>query len=104
MSTFLHTGTAVDLILAVVGVEAIVLLSVYWVTGRGLAPLDVLGQLMAGVMLLAALRCALAGADSRWTLGFLAASFPAHVFDLVRRWRRPNKPPARAGALPGRSG
>jgi hypothetical protein len=104
VSTFLHTGTAVDVILAVVGIEAILLLAVHLVTGRGLAPLDVLGQLMAGVMLLAALRCALTGADGRWTLGFLAASFPAHVFDLVRRWRRPDKPPPRAAALPRRSG
>jgi hypothetical protein len=49
-------------------------------------------------MLLAALRCALTGADSRWILAFLAASFPPHVFDLVRRWRNADNPPKRARA------
>ncbi len=102
MSEFLSSGRAIDLILLVVGVEAVLLLAVPQRPGRGMPPLDVLGQLLAGAMLLAALRCALTGADSRWTAAFLAASLPAHVFDLTRRWRgradapgRPRKPELR---------
>lgn len=87
MNAFLKSGWATDLILAVVGLEALFLFVVYRRTGRGLAPLDVFGQLLAGALLLLALRCALTGADYRWTALFLAASFPAHLFDLVRRWR-----------------
>jgi len=90
---FLASGRAVDLVLAVVAVEALALLLL---TRRraGLAGLDVLGQFAAGALLLAALRCALTGADARWTAAFLAAALPAHLFDLARRWLRPSSRPS----------
>jgi len=89
---FLLSGRAIDLILAVVGIEAAFLVALHRKAGHGLPPVDLLGQLLAGAMLLLALRCALTGADYRWTALFLAASFPAHVFDLVRRWRGRRNP------------
>lgn len=55
--------------------------------GPSLAPVDVLGQLLAGALLLLALRCSVRGADPVWTFGFFAASLPAHLFDLARRVR-----------------
>jgi hypothetical protein len=83
----LWSGSLTDLALAVIAFEAIVLLVVHRRSGLGLGPLDVAGQLAAGAMLLLALRCAVTGASYLWTLGFVAASLPAHLFDLLRRVR-----------------
>jgi hypothetical protein len=33
-------------------------------------------------------RCALTGADYRWTAALVTASLPAHLFDLARRTRK----------------
>ena len=87
MKDLLFSGKVVDLALAVIGVELVVLLVARQLRGAGLRPLDLIGQLLAGALLLLAVRCALTGADYRWTLALLAASFPAHAFDLVRRAR-----------------
>jgi hypothetical protein len=84
---FLISGRAIDFVLVVVALEVAALVVARRRTGRGLAPLDLLGQLLAGALLLIAVRCALTGADYRLTALFLAASFPAHLFDLARRLR-----------------
>lgn len=92
MAGFLESGRAVDLVLAFLALEALLLLALTRVQGPGLRPLDVLGQLAAGALLLGAVRCALTGADPRWTAGFLLAALPAHLFDLARRWKRLEPP------------
>ena len=87
MADLFASGHLVDLILAVVVVEAAVLL-VYWSrTRRGIAPLDLLPNLCAGAFLLLALRATLAG--SGWMLAslFLVAAGLAHLTDVARRWR-----------------
>jgi hypothetical protein len=78
------TGRAVDLILAVMFVEAA------WLMSRPsfrtpTARLDLLVALAPGALILLALRAALTGADWRWIALALAASFPAHILDLQRR-------------------
>lgn len=90
-----------DVVLAFVTVEAVALFLLRRRTG--LQPLDVLGQLGAGTALVLAVRCALTGADARWTAGFLAAALPAHLFDLARRVRRPtpSSPPSSGTNLRG---
>jgi hypothetical protein len=88
VSEYFSSGRAVDVILALVLLEAVALALGHRLRGRGVALLDLLGQTLAGVMLLLALRCALTGADYRWTGVFLTASLPAHLFDLARRMRR----------------
>jgi len=85
MSEWLRSGRAIDLILVIVGVEVLGLLALRRYRGRGIPPLDLLGQLLAGALLLLAVRCALVGADYRWTAACLTASLPAHLFDLARR-------------------
>ena len=87
-TTWLASGRAVDLALLLVAFEALALLALARAGRSRLRPLDVFGQLAAGAALLGALRCALGGADPRWTTLFLAAALPAHVYDLVRRVRR----------------
>jgi len=87
VNALLYDGTLVDVALGALVVEIAVLLVL---SGRGrvkLRPLDVLGQLLSGGILLLALRCALTGADGRWILLLLAASFPVHLYDLMRRAR-----------------
>jgi len=82
----LADGTLVDVALAALLVEFAVL-TVLARRGPGvlLRPLDIVGQLLAGGLLLLALRCALTGADGRWIAALLAASLPAHLYDLYRR-------------------
>jgi hypothetical protein len=88
MKAFVESGLVIDLALLVIALEVVVLLVLRRRTARGLRPLDVLGQLLAGALLLLGIRCAVTGADHRWTLLCLSASFPAHAFDLARRARQ----------------
>lgn len=88
MAELFASGHLVDFILVVVVIEAAALL-IYWARRRrGVAPLDLLPNLCAGVFLLLALRATLAG--SGWMLPslFLAAAGLAHLADVWRRWRR----------------
>ncbi|CAN5844656.1 hypothetical protein BH11PSE3_BH11PSE3_11450 [soil metagenome] len=88
MTNFFADGTAVDLILLLMLVEALVLVVYHRRTGRGIAAGDLVGLLLAGAFLLLALRAALTG--SSWTsiALWLVASLAAHLADLVRRWRK----------------
>jgi hypothetical protein len=88
----LVTAHLIDVALAFIGLEVIVLLAVRARLGRGLRPVDLIGQLLAGLLLMLAVRCAVAGADPRWILLLVTASFPAHVFDLARRSRATSRP------------
>ena len=78
----------VDLALSVIALELlVVVLARSWLSRRGLAPRDLAGQLLAGAFLLLAFRLLMAGASAVWVLLALTASFPAHLFDLLRRLR-----------------
>ena len=79
-SGFFASGHAVDLVLAVVAAEFVVLS----VRRRG-PMLDRVLALAPGVCLLLALRGALTGAGWPWVALALAASFPFHIADLSRR-------------------
>ena len=72
MQEFLLGTTFVDLIVALVALEAGALLSWRAVTGRGPAPLPLLSNLLAGAFLLLALRNALGGASNVWIAACLA--------------------------------
>jgi hypothetical protein len=87
MSDLFSSGHAIDIVLLVLAVEAFALWLWHARSGQGLPPLDLLGQLLSGALLLLALRCALTGGDYRLTALLVSASFPAHVFDLARRAR-----------------
>ncbi len=89
MTELFSGGKIVDLALAVIALEFVALLVMSRRDPRGVRALDLAGQLLAGVMLLLAVRSALTHSDERWTILFLSASFPAHVFDLIRRRRSP---------------
>lgn len=87
MGALFADGRIVDLVLGLTLLEAVALVAYHRRTGRGVAPADLAGNLLAGVCLLLALRGALAGAWWGWIALCLSGSLVAHLADLRRRWR-----------------
>ena len=87
MIELFRSGRIVDLILALVLLEAIALVWLRAKRGAGPGLLALGGNLAAGACLLLALRGALAGSDWRQTALWLLAALVAHAFDLYARWR-----------------
>ncbi len=87
MASFFETGQAVDLILGIMLVEILVLAVYQRRTGRGIPPIDLLLNNLAGACLLMALRASLTGAAWLAIAPWLIAAFTAHIADLARRWR-----------------
>lgn len=81
-------GGLVDLILALMAIEVVALGVIWRATGRGIAPVDLLPNVLAGAFLLLALRAVLAQWGWSMACAFLAAAGLAHITDLARRWRR----------------
>ena len=79
LTTFFASGHAADLVLVVLAVEALILL-------RASRPaIDVALLLLPGACMMLGLRAALVGASWPWIALPLAASFPVHLADLMRR-------------------
>jgi hypothetical protein len=87
MAEFFASGRAVDAILAVMALEAALL--IWWQRrhGRGLAAADVAFALLPGAMLLLALRGALVHSSWMWIALCLVISLFLHLADLNRRRR-----------------
>lgn len=81
LTAFFASGHAADLVLAVLAVEALILQR----AGRG--AIDVALLLLPGACMMLSLRAALIGASWPWIALPLAASFPVHLADLMRRGR-----------------
>jgi hypothetical protein len=79
---------AVDIAIGATLLEGFALLALYLLKGKGPAPRDWLGNLLAGLFLMVALRSALAGPEWPLLAGCLVGSLVAHCADLVRRWPR----------------
>jgi hypothetical protein len=88
MAEFYASGRVVDLVLAMVVLEALALGLLWRRTGRGVPPGSLLPFLAAGAALLLALRGALTGAGWMWIGLCLLGSLVAHAVDLRSRWRR----------------
>lgn len=87
MIDFLSGAHAVDLVLAIVAVE-LAGLTLYWhAKHRGIAPAQLLPNLLAGALLLLALRLALSDYSWPWYTACLALAGIANVADLRQRWR-----------------
>ncbi len=83
MAGLFASGHAVDIVLAVIVVEAA------WLVARTKwRASDAFLCLAPGAMMLLALRGALTGQDWRWIALPLLASFPLNLADLARRSRR----------------
>ncbi len=81
LSAFFASGHAADLVLVVLAAEALLLLR------AGRSAIDVALLLLPGACMMLALRAALVGAPWPWIALALAASFPVHLADLIRRGR-----------------
>lgn len=79
MEAFFASGHAVDVVLAVLAIEAI------WLVARGRPALAVLTMLLPAALILLGLRAALVGMEWIWIAVPLALSFPVHLADLSRR-------------------
>jgi len=87
VTEFFASGHAIDLILGLMVLETLALALYHWKTGRGIAPSDLLVNLLPGAFLLLALRSALVQAGWGWIPLCLTAALLAHLADLRRRWR-----------------
>ena len=86
MNWLFASGHAVDIVLAVLAIEYIVLVTVArW------RPLDALLRLIPGALMLVALRSALTGEAWRWIALPLLLSFPVHAADLARSRKQPGE-------------
>jgi hypothetical protein len=83
MSAFFGSPHMVDLVLVVLLVETLALV---FLRSAVTSWINIAAAALPGLFLLLALRAALAGGGWVWVALWLAASFPAHLFDL---WRRP---------------
>ncbi len=94
MAAYLADGRAIDAILALVAIEAFMLLALRILTGRSPAVTGMVANLASGACLLLALRFALSGAAVATIAASLAASLVAHVTDLAEQFRGATHPPA----------
>lgn len=97
MADFIASGRIIDVIVALMLMEAGALYAWHRATGRGIAPPDILLNLAAGASLMLAVRVALTGGAAGWLLAFLSAALVAHVADVARRWQAGTK--ARSAVL-----
>ncbi len=80
MDIFFTSGHAVDLVLAFMGVEAILLALI-----RKRRIRTIILTILPGAVMMLALRMALTGADWRWIAFWLTVSLPLHLADLRHR-------------------
>ncbi len=85
LKAFFASGHAVDLVLLVIVAEFVFLSTRRRRFGHGPSMIDRMLAFAPGVCLLLGLRAALTGAGWVWVALALAASFPFHIADLVRR-------------------
>lgn len=95
LEQFIFSGRIVDLMLAVLVVEVILLSWRHHRTGRGLPPRLLFTNAGAGGSLMLALKAVLTGAGWPWIVAALLASLVFHVADLRHRWiNAPNPSPS----------
>jgi hypothetical protein len=88
MDAFFSSGHIVDLILAVIVLEAAILIGRYRLTSRGLSPGELIPSLIPGAFLLLAVRTALTESWWGWSALALAAAGVAHATDIALRLLR----------------
>lgn len=79
MEQFFASGRAVDVVLAVLFVEAL------WLKWRGQRWADIVPALLPAVLMMLGLRAALTGMAWPFISLPLALAFPVHIYDLRRR-------------------
>jgi hypothetical protein len=88
LADLVRSGQLVELVLALVALEAAALLFYRFRTGNGPEPLGLVFNLAAGSALMLALRAALQDAGWMQVAAFMVLALVAHLADLARRWNR----------------
>ena len=89
MAEFFTTGRIADLILGFMALEAVLLIAYRRQTGKGITVGDLAGNLLPGICLVLALRCALVQAWWGWIALWLTLALFGHVAELRSRWQQP---------------
>lgn len=79
MQEFFATGRAIDVVLAVLVIEAL------WLKFRGADWPGILGALMPAILMMISLRVAITGGQWPIIAIALTLAFPIHLYDLRRR-------------------
>lgn len=86
MQALFDSGRVIDLIVALMVIEALALTALHHLTGRGIAPARLWPNLLAGAFLMLALRAALTGASATAIGSWLVLGLVGHLADLALRW------------------
>ena len=87
MTEFFASGRSIDLVLLLIGLEAIVLMVLWRMRRCPLPPLATLLILAPGTCLLLAARAALSGASWAWVSSLFLVALFIHLVDLRQRWQ-----------------
>ena len=88
MASLWSSAWLVDTAIAITLAEWLGLAAYHRLTGRGIDPRNFQWNLVSGLCLMLALRCALQDLAWFWGAGCLAASGLAHLTYLRQRWQR----------------
>lgn len=88
MTEIAAAAPLIDAVIVFTAIEMSALLSLYRLTGKGVAPRDFLANMVAGLCLMLALRGVVRDAGIEWLALFLLAAGVAHGIDILMRWRR----------------
>jgi hypothetical protein len=88
LSQLFASGRIIDVVLAVMAVEAVLLLALRPKLAGRLAAIDIVLILVPGLCLLLAMRASLSGAGWEHVAAWLVAALLAHLADLARRITR----------------
>ncbi len=86
MGNLFSSGRIIDGILILMALEAMTLILVRKLSNKGIATVDLLVNLAAGMALLFALRAALTGQGWQAVALCLIVALIAHLLDITRRW------------------
>ncbi len=81
------SGRIIDLIILLVVFEVAAMLALYYLTGLGPRPQNILPTLLSGLLLMLTLRAAIANLSWPFLALPLALALAAHLLDLAQRWR-----------------
>jgi hypothetical protein len=87
MNEFFTSGRAIDLVLLLIGLEALLLIVLWRMRRCPLPPLATLLILAPGACLLLAARAALNGATWGWVSLLFLMALVIHLIDLRQRWQ-----------------
>lgn len=87
MTEFFASGRSIDLVLFLIGLEAIALIVLWRMRRCPLPPLSTLLILAPGTCLLMAARAAITGAEWIWVSSLFLVALVIHLIDLRQRWQ-----------------